>query len=437
MSKKVVTLPDIPGTGDELEDYVAALFQASGHFVEKHIVERDPADLLELDIFATNYATDPVVRRLIEVKGGKWGYTDLFKVVGWMRYLELDHGAFFVTKWDDRESAPDRMGPLGLDVICFDDFATAPKIFEDSGFGAPDPDLLDLWRHSCEVERRLVKLILAKAKGGSEGAKETKVYYDLINNGTFLARAPEESLALLYGAYMSHPKLTLGYALELDGGTFDPHSPPTKSASCEAAMQSGKHPDLQACMYLEHRARLAILKAAVDYAIANPDGPPSLISEDGKFFFRGLSYHSLPASFQNGMDWLREQPNFKLYATFWQQFLWGWGGFYLEDRTEKEFEWMSTHSGIPADEIPTALEAFDRFFPLPDGWFVTAGATDVHMVKMVPLVFQGVGAHRRREEYDLSSGLDGLNATSRFTPDDLAKRINCAVEFLLADLKAL
>jgi hypothetical protein len=438
VSQKGVSLPDIPGAGDELEDYIAALFQASGHFVEKQIVEADPADLLELDIFTTDYAPEEMVQRLIEVKGGKWGYTDLFKVVGWMTYLELRRGAFFITKWDDRESAPTRMRPLGLDVVCFDDFATAPAHFEAQGFGSfVEPELIDLWRHSYGVERKLVQLMLDRAKTGSEGAKNAKSYYRLINNGTFFARTPEESLAMLYEAYMDHPKLTLGYGLELDGGAFDPHTPTTASASVHAAMRDGKYPVLQACMYFEHRARLSILKSAVDYAIAHPEGPPSLVSEDGKFIFRGLTYHSLPASFQQGMDWLREQPNYRRYATFWQQFLWGWGGFYLEDRTDNEFEWMSAYSGIPVDEIPTALEAFDRFFPWSDGWFTTPGATDMHMVKMVPWVFQGIGAHHRRGQYNLGNGVAGLNASSYFTHNDLAKRINCAVEFLLADPKEL
>jgi hypothetical protein len=158
-SGKGVSLPDIPGTGDELEDYIAALFQASGHFVEKQIVEADPADLLELDIFTTDYAAEEMVQRLIEVKGGKWGYTDMFKVVGWMTYLELKQGAFFITKWDDRESAPKRMGPLGLAVVCFDDFDTAPAHFEAQGFGSfVEPELIGLWRHSYGVERKLVKL---------------------------------------------------------------------------------------------------------------------------------------------------------------------------------------------------------------------------------------------------------------------------------------
>ncbi|MCX4547520.1 tyrosine-type recombinase/integrase [Streptomyces sp. NBC_01500] len=333
MSEKVVTLPDIPGAGEELEDYIAALFQASGHFVEKQIVESDPADLLELDIVTTDYTGEEAVRRLTEVKGGKWGYTDLFKVVDWMQYLKIQQGAFFHTRWDDRETAPGRMKPLGLDVVCFDDFETAPEHFEEMGFGAfIEPKLIGLWRHSYCVERRLVKLINERAKKGEEGAKAAKTYHRQINNGTFFARAPEESLAMLYEAYGEHPRLTLGYAQELDGGTFDPQTPPAISTSYQA-MFRGKYPELQACAYFEHRARLSILKAAVDYGLAHPEGPPEFgMSEDGKSFsFQGLTYHALPATFHSGMSWLREQPNFRLYATFWQQLLWAWGGFYLDD----------------------------------------------------------------------------------------------------------
>ncbi|WP_405606307.1 hypothetical protein [Streptomyces sp. NBC_00076] len=435
MSGRSVELPDIPGAGDELEDYVAALFQASGHYVEKQIVESDPADLLELDIVTTDYAHEEAVRRLVEVKGGGWGYTDLFKVVGWMQYLKIPRSAFFITRWDDRGTAPRRMEPLGLDVVCFDDFKTAPAYFTEKGFGAfSEPELIGLWRHSYGVERKFVKLLHKQAKAGDEGARAAKTYHRQINNGTFFARAPEESLAMLYEAYGEHPKLTRGYADELDGGTFDPQSETASSVSYRG-MLDGKRPELQACAYLEHRARLSILKSAVDYALAHPDGAPEFrMSEDRNvFIFQGLTYHTLPATFHSGMAWLREQPNFCRYATFWQQLLWGWGGFYLDDREEQEFEWMSRYSGIPADEIPTALEAFDRFFPITGNWFVTAGDTDVRMVKMVPLSFQGIGAHHRRVQYKLSkeSGFSGLNPSSRYTGSDLGKRVNCTVDFLL------
>lgn len=436
MNKKVVELPDIPAAGEELEDYVAALFQASGQYVEKSIVGSDPADMFELDIVTTDYGPEEAVRRLTEVKGGGWGYTDLFKVLGWMQYLKIRHGVFFITKWEKRERASSRMGPLGLDVVCFDDFKVAPEHFTEKGFGSfAARELIELWRHSYGVERRFVKLINKHAKKGEKGAEAAKAYHRQINNGTFLARAPEESLALLYEAYCEHPTLTRGYAQELDGGAFDPQSESASSASYGAMLREGKYPELQACTYLEHRARLSILKAAVDYALAHPEGAPEPLSMDGnKWFFEGLTYHALPATFHDGMAWLRAQPTFQRYATFWQQLLWGWGGFYLEDREEQEFEWMSKYSGIPADEIPVALEAFDRFFPIGSGsWLTTAGPTDVRMVKMVPWVFQGIGAHHRRVQYELADrrDLSGLKPSSQYTAKDLARRINCTVDFLL------
>ncbi|MEV5947581.1 hypothetical protein [Streptomyces sp. NPDC051993] len=53
MGNKVVTLPENP-KGEQLKDYIAALFHASGHFVEKQITESDLANILELDILATD-----------------------------------------------------------------------------------------------------------------------------------------------------------------------------------------------------------------------------------------------------------------------------------------------------------------------------------------------------------------------------------------------
>ena len=92
---------------------------------------------------------------------------------------------------------------------------------------------------------------------------------------------------------------------------------------------------------------------------------------------------------------------------------------------------MAQYSGIPVSEIPTALEAFDRFFPFSDGWLTTPGSTDIHMLKMVPFIFQGIGAHQRRIQYNLVDNLSALRPSAPYTIPDLARRIGCAVEFLL------
>lgn len=78
-------------------------------------------------------------------------------------------------QWDDRDSAPRKMKPLGLDVVCFDDFAAAPQLFTEKGFGSfASPWLIGLWRHSYGVERKFVKLIHTQERAGHEGAKAAK-----------------------------------------------------------------------------------------------------------------------------------------------------------------------------------------------------------------------------------------------------------------------
>ncbi|MCC3764450.1 hypothetical protein K3N28_15395 [Glycomyces sp. TRM65418] len=429
MSETAISLSDIP-EGVELEDYMAALFQASGYFVEKSLVKSDPADLLELDIFATHYEDDQIFRRLIEVKGGKWGYSDLFKVLGWMKYLNLEHGSFLVSKWNGRQEAPRHMKDFGLDVIAFEDFGVAPDLFESSGYGSiHGTELLDIWRHSYSVERKLVETNLIKSRQGSPGASEANEYYKLINHGTFFATSPEESLLMLYGAYKSHPRLTLGYAMELDGGTFDANAASTVSQSLWNALYKGMHFDLQASMYFEHRARISIIKAAVDYVIENREEGGYLLNKDGSIEWRGILYQTLPSSFHDGVEWLRAQSNFQRFPIFWQQFMWSWGGFYLENLKDREFDMMGRCAGLTKDEVQVALEAFDRFFPTGE-WIVKRGSTDLRTVNMTPVVFQGIGAHRRRVEYGLEGGFSRIEHSSIYTPADLTLRNNCTVNFL-------
>ena len=81
-----IVLPSIPGSGRELEDYVASMFQAAGYYVEKNIRQRDVTDVLELDAVATRYDGPVPISVLAEVKGGRWGFPDIFKVAGWMAY---------------------------------------------------------------------------------------------------------------------------------------------------------------------------------------------------------------------------------------------------------------------------------------------------------------------------------------------------------------
>jgi len=108
----------------------------------------------------------------------------------------------------------------------------------------------------------------------------------------------------------------------------------------------------------------------------------------------------LPVSFREGLNQLKKEPYFERYALFWQVFLWGLGGFYLENRKDTEFDWMAKQTGIPVEEIPRALQVFDVLFPLPQGsWLTQAGLTQCKIIKLVPGAFRGLGVNQRFWRY--------------------------------------
>lgn len=432
MSKNGVSLAAIPDMGDELEDYVAALFQSSGYYVEKSLVERDPDDVLELDIVATDYSQAPLSSIIVEAKGGKWGYPDIFKVLGWMQYLSQPRGAFFVKSDAGKDCSKVQARAKSVDItfVHLNDFADVAADFRNAGLGeVQGPGLVTIWRYSAMIERALIKSLQSytKANQNNEGLRAALQYQRLVNDGIFFTRSFVGTLEALYDAYKDHPRLTLAAALELEGKPFNPHTPLTPSPLLSSTLRNGDSDVLQASLYTEHRARLALLRGAVNLCCLFPEGYEKSLEPGSPDW---SSFYSLPGTFRSALEWLRKQPTFNRYALLWQQFLWGWGGFYLSNKIDEEFERFSRYSGIPVGEIPQALTAFDEFFPGDDGgWLISVGPTDIRQVKMFPMVFKGLGAHFRRHEYD-DEELTAMGS-ARYTRSDMIRWINRSVEFLV------
>lgn len=429
-SSSAVHLTDIPQPGNDFEDYVAALFQASGYLVEKNIIERDPGDVLELDAVATDVSAPEPKSLLVEAKGGKWGYHDLFKLVGWMKYLDVSSGVFFANPNDNNLDAIRRkVAQLGVTVICINP-KTVEFDFEQAGLGTiASEDVAHLWRYSNRAERKVTKTVIALSKDTTSlGAKAALDYQRLVRDGVFFAQSVGESLQLLYEAYKTHPTLTLGCANELAGGNYDPTISGAENSYLRDSLLQGQHSLLQATMYLEHRARLAIVRYAAELC-GRPDELTEVL-ETGLIPLTTGEQYSLPVTFVAGLQWLSQRPTSHRYPLLWQQLLWGWGGFYLTNRKEQEVEWMSSYSGIPLDEMPDALETFDRFFPMfGKSWFTTIGPSSISVVRMTPMVFEGIGAHHRLQQYGATEGYS-MFASGDYTQNDLVRWNNYTVGFL-------
>lgn len=438
---KTVTLADVPGRPIELEEYVAALFQSARYFVEKQVIEREPAaEILELDAVATSYDGPSPVSVIVEAKSGSWGFADIFKVRGWMTYLDIDQGAFFASKIVQKDNAfvQDKCAPMGVRFVHLGDFTDARERFAGAGFPiVEDEKRLTVWRLSYWAERNLISKLRqhARTSPDSEGSRAVLDYLHLTNNGIFFTPDVRMRLGELYEAFQTHPRLSLGVAMEQAGGSYDPHAVDPTNVLIRQAMLEGSHPVIQGAFYAEHRARLAILKAAVDHEVAVDAGKIPVpefpkLGQPISLKLSDLRYWALPQSFREGLDTLKKHKAFRHYPLFWQVFLWGFGGFFLLDKTEQEFGWLAEQTGVPVDEIPNALKAYDILFPQAGkGWFNTPGTTNTTVLKMVPMPLRGLGAVHRRMLYDVPD-YHALGYKN-YTGNDMTRWHNSLIDLLL------
>jgi len=175
---------------------------------------------------------------------------------------------------------------------------------------------------------------------------------------------------------------------------------------------------------------LAILKNAIDYKLYKDAGIGNK-TENVKILGDITLMDFLPLSFKKGLDVISKHRYFHMYPIFWQWFMWLFGGFILKDYEEKEHEVLSQKTGIPIEEIPNALEAYQILFPRDDGWLTDLSPnSNIKMMKMFPVPFMGVGANYRRLLYTESRNFEDLNLTGMHTLNDLIKCNNLTVEVL-------
>ena len=89
----VVRLPEFP-KDKEFEEYIASVLHSCRPcFIERNLVDKEVDEILELDIiyYSFNYDKAPDVY-LVEIKSGDWGFPEIFKIRGWMHYLNFSNG---------------------------------------------------------------------------------------------------------------------------------------------------------------------------------------------------------------------------------------------------------------------------------------------------------------------------------------------------------
>ena len=387
--------------GWELEDFISAHFASRGCYVETGVKERNPDEILELDIVWTDYRKEPQERHPVEVKSGDWGLGDVFKFYGWTRYLGLEAGEFIHKE------------PCGrLDPTCLEHIARRTGITllhvskpEDAethfkALNLPEPaweGLPKIWQFSFWAQRRLLKSLSESIRQNicSESSKAAKDYHQLINNAVFFIPDFRDQVSELLSAHFKHQKLGLSAAYELETSNVEFTDPP-QTKTFKRALCHGERFPIQACLYLAHRARLYILKAVVDYWLARERGAIEKTSLKLGETLVDLTSGQLTHAMAIGVDELSTTKSFQMFPIFWQVFLWSWGGFLLKDQLDKEYADLEKETGVPASEIPAALSAFDKLFPTTGGWFREPENDSRKVLILMPAAMRGIGAFRRR-----------------------------------------
>ncbi|MHA1541917.1 MAG: hypothetical protein ACTSQH_02975 [Candidatus Hodarchaeales archaeon] len=435
-----VSLPDLP-KGKEFEEYISAFFHSSGnYYIERNITEREVEEVLELDIVTTDYSPSPPGIKLLEIKSGEWGFPDLFKLRGWMDYLNIENGLFIATKRKDNINfIKEKAKNLNIDLVVISDLGTSKEALSD-GLNTETIEDVDIstWRFSYWVERNLLKRLNHKKKSHPDKKcfKALENYYFEVNSGIFFTENIVRKVDTLYSTFQKFPRISAKCGNELIGNTFDEEYDALPKQIYEDTYYKCNYNDVQISIFIEHRARLAILKNAIDYKLYKKAGIENKTKDIPFLKIAGLNFEIslldlLPSSFKEGLDILSKHRYFHKYPVFWQWFMWIFGGFILKDYEEKDYELLSQKTGIPIDEIPNALEAYQILFPQDDGWFMDLSLnSNIKMMKMFPVPFMGIGANYRRLLYTESGKFEDLNLTGLHTLNDLIKWNNLTIDVL-------
>lgn len=438
-----IFLPDIP-KGKEFEEYIASYFQETGHYVERNIIERhDEGEVLELDLVITDYYDKLPDRKLAEVKSGSCKFSDIFKVRGWMYYLDFDKGIFITQKkTEDFHFFKNIGNKIDIDVIQIGDLSkTNEALKEITGNESFDRDSINVWRYSYWLERELLDKLKKQAKSTGHVKRFVILdnYHHKINSEVFFSQNLPQRLVSLLNTFYKYPKISAKCGNEMIGDDFDKTYSKLPQTIFESTFNDCKNNLIQTSTYLEHKMRLSILKNAVDYKLFENAGinkwTTPFVDIKSSIFgsLRGLNV--LPERFEKNLEKLSEDAYFYKYPVFWQFFLWLFGGFILKDYKEVEYALLSNKTGIPIEELPNAFDSYNKLFPLENGWFYDLYNSNIRVMKMFPIPFRGLGAYYRTIIHSEENNFENLKLTGIFTRKDLVKWNKSACNVLIPTLK--
>jgi hypothetical protein len=255
-----------------------------------------------------------------------------------------------------------------------DDLATE---FADAGLIAavPDPAVLLGWRRCYRVEDGLIKILGDKGLWARWTTIQlAKKQLQQLTSKVWLEPDPWRQALRLYTLYSAEPKISRRMASEI--------SPGQVNIALRAALYDGSLPEVQACLYLEHRKRLAVAFAATRCAAIGAGESP----------YARLA----PMTFRAMVDRIATEGAWYLPSVL-QVYLLGFGGMICLDDVDAEFDEIAAQAGCSPRDAQRALALFEELFLTGGGWFHERG--ELSILKLVPVPLRGAGLWMREAVY--------------------------------------
>jgi hypothetical protein len=279
------------------------------------------------------------------------------------------------------------------------DPAQIAEAIRDAGLidAVPTDEILGGWERSYRVEDGLIQVMKDNTLWKNfETMRTAKRQLQDITARVWLEPDHWNQAARLYDLYGEAPKIGRTMANEM--------APGNGNRFFKEALFRGKHPEVQACLYLEHRKRIMIAFAATRCAL-EPDQRPGV--------------RPTPASFNHMVDLIRERDAWHL-PTLLQVYFLGLGGVIRLTAEDEEYGLLAGHVGCSAGEAKEMLQLFDELFPYEGSWFYVA--RDLSRLKLMPAPIRGAGMRLREQ-------VNGISWDNMTTED---QRSYCGGECLTA-----
>jgi hypothetical protein len=127
----------------------------------------------------------------VEAKSGDWGFTDIFKIKGWMAYLNIPRASLIASQRRDRFEAYERLAQkMDVQLVAIEDFQQYEKAFvpflADRHIDRRD---VATWRFYYWAERQLLHRIQVRSRS-QPGVRGLRLSWTMSSRSAVVSSSP-------------------------------------------------------------------------------------------------------------------------------------------------------------------------------------------------------------------------------------------------------